>query len=289
MNKELPIPSVLKEIPTWFASIVDQSPNSVDPLQAVCFENERFQKEVADYIRPNSKLHPFQRIRLYHEQYWLRILEVLKGLYPFVSGLLGEKDFYQLVAIPYIKQHPSSHWNLDCIGDRLLNWLKIQPQLSLQPLLYQAALLDSGYNLSWFAPLHKPFSKQLSENMDFNEVAEKTLFTQPHVKLFSFDWNLLTLREDILEGKPLPSSFISNPLKSYFILYRSLDHYIHYQSLSLIEFNLLQAFYKGSNLCTACEEVLERYPQEAQNIEINIGAWFQLWSANNWLTFEKVF
>ena len=63
------------------------------------------------------------RLGIYADMYFLRLLEVLRGAFPRVREVLGDDDFAAL-ATDYLEAHPSRHPSLRHLGDGLAGFLR---------------------------------------------------------------------------------------------------------------------------------------------------------------------
>jgi hypothetical protein len=70
---------MLKELQQWFSSVI------TSPLDKPIEGAERF-------VAPSPTLEPNERMRIYNQQYFWRLLNVLHKSYPFLTRLFGYTD-----------------------------------------------------------------------------------------------------------------------------------------------------------------------------------------------------
>ena len=78
-------------------------------------------------IKPNDRMTSFERIQVYNQQYWFRILASLSEDFPGLRGLIGERKFEKL-AVAYLNECPSESFTLRNLGSRLEAWLRKHPE-----------------------------------------------------------------------------------------------------------------------------------------------------------------
>ena len=65
----------------------------------------------------------FDRLAVYSNGYFARLLEILERDYSTVKAIVGDDEFRHLVA-HYLEKHPSRHYNLIHLGKRFPKFLR---------------------------------------------------------------------------------------------------------------------------------------------------------------------
>lgn len=252
-------PAQLVSLQRWFAKTLTE----VEPP-----------KDAASYIAPSSKLTSEQRLHIYHQQYWWRLLGILHENFPALTRLFGYSDFNISIATPFLAAFPSRHWSLTKLGDRMTKWIETSYQAPDKPLILSMAELDWAYQEVFFAPA--PVSSSL-------DITTK-LRLQPHVKIFQLPFDLFAYRTALLKQPvefwtdsdfpPLPKEKIY-----FFVLYRTIHNLVYYHELSRGEGTLLHLIQSGLSIEEACDH-LENESEEAAT---SIGSWVQNWVREKWL------
>src|SRR3954463_968742 len=81
----------------------------------------------ADFIKPNPRLTSFERLEIYNQQYWYRIVSALSEDFPGLSRVLGEKKFDPMI-LAYLAENPSTTFTLRNLGSNLVDWLRKNPK-----------------------------------------------------------------------------------------------------------------------------------------------------------------
>src|SRR5882757_3030574 len=71
------------------------------------------------FIKPNDRLTSFDRLEIYNQQYWWRLLSSFGEDFRGLRAVLGERKFDRL-AIAYLESRGSTSWNLRNVGQHLL-------------------------------------------------------------------------------------------------------------------------------------------------------------------------
>lgn len=288
MSYDQKVPAQLKEIQNWFGSIIVRPIDRQNKMMPISPSGVLMEDEACRYISPSPTLKPDQRIELYNQQYWWRLLSIMQDNFPLLARLFGHTDFNEAIAEPYLVKYPPRHWSLNFLGDRLLYWIEEDYIEDDKDLVRDAALLDYSFLMSFLAS-EKP-SLNLQET-DPDEISEKPLFLQPHLFLFAFDGDMIRLRKEMLKESvehwvehDFPA--LDRTEKHYYVLYRNTYLNVNAEEIDALEFEALQLFRKGISIDAFCEWIEALEPDKAEKAEKALPAWFQRWSAHAWLTLD---
>ncbi len=254
-----------KLIQEWFGKAVRS------PLEGIPFE---LLAQSSEYIVPSPTLEPEQRIQIYNQQYWWRLLKTLQQIYPFLTGLLGHDAFNQQIAVPYLQRYQPRHWSVDSIGEFLPDWVSDFYHADNKLLAQEAVCIDWAFHQSFKA------SQGASLAVDPEGVFSTRLFLQPHVHLFRFTKNLFQMREQILKQQPLEN--LNEKRDWCFVMFRNQRNAVACNAIELAEYQLLEEFLFGSSLETLCERL------EQELVDVPLQKWIQGWIGNGLLTPENV-
>ena len=156
---------------------------------------------------PDNKQSAEDRIGIYRNGYFERLIERLSGDFSALDKLLGHKDFRVLV-VSYLMTSPPKDYSIHCLGDGLLVFLQShypkevvwQELATFELALAHSALLPAGQNFL-------PILAQLSQEQLFDQV----FAWQPSVRQLAFAsavpelWQSLTTEtelapEEAMEG-----------------------------------------------------------------------------------------
>lgn len=266
------VPQSLRLTQEWFGKIISSPLAPESKIAEKSPSGGDIGKEAALKIRPSPTLQPHERLQIYNQQYWWRMISTLQDTYPFLVRMFGYSDFNESIAIPYLIAFPSSHWSLDALGKDLPQWILDSYSASDKQLVYDASCLDLAYLSLFFKPL-LPVPSQ--------DQFDETLFLQPHCLFLQFSYDLMTFREEMVAHEP--DHWLNHPFPELkhvpqsLILYRSLKGYTTYKCLCPSEKALLQLFQKGSTVDAVCSWIEEQSPEFRKTAEQSLQQWFQDW------------
>ncbi len=271
-------PESICEMQTWFAKHIT-SPIVASDSDNIPLFAPALIGEIRKRIAPGPTLKSEERLGIYQQQYWWRLLNICQEIYPAVLRLFDYEDFNRLIAEPYLLKYPPHDWFLSHIGNDLPKWLKKYYRKSDTPLVHGLALLDLSYEKLLFADKWPPLKPETLAEVE----KKKKLFLQPFVRLFALDADLFTFRKELMQHPP--SYYQTSDLppldqcdrKKYFVLYRGQEESL-YEEISPEFFDLLTRFKKGATL-SALIPFLEEHEGLLES--------FQLMASRGWLTLSN--
>ena len=279
------IPHHLLSIQKWFASIVVRPLDRESRMLPFSPAGRPLFEEAVEFISPNRRLASDQRIQIYNQQYWWRLLTILHENFPTLTRLFGYVDFNQSMGIPFLSKYPSRHWSLSKLGDQLPLWIDEHYISEDKQLVLSAAEVDWAYQEIFFAP--KPFS--LTPSLD---LLSKKLYLQPHLKLFTLPFDLFSFRTAFLketvefwlekEFPPLPKGN-----KYFFLLYRNQNNFIDYKQVEEGQWTLLHLISGGLSIEDACDHLEGAGGKAAEEAQSSLTQWIQEWLKEKWLNTKE--
>ena len=281
LNKKIDqLPCTLQSTQEWFATIITHRMGESDTIQPYSPNGILIAEEAARYIIPSPTLQPHQRMQIYNQQYWWRLLHTLHVNFPLVTRLFGHQAFNEQIGIPYILKYPPGHWSLTLLGECLPKWIMECYQEPDQSLIYNAASLDWAFTASFIASQFPPLD--LSHLVEGNQesLLSYTFYLQSHIFLFTWEYDLMTFRGSFIKQEV--DYWVENPFPElpkgktyYFILYRNAVNNIAWREISKGELLLLEYFKKGTSIESACEFIETQEPSLYEEMEANLQKWMQ--------------
>lgn len=275
------VPTALKDLQTWFGGIIAQPLNPNGGIAALTPAKKQILEDAKSHILKSPTLEPFQRIEIYNQQYWWRLLKTLHDFFPFLVRLYGYYDFNKMIGIPYLLAHRPVHWSLNGIGTKLPEWIQRNYKKKDKQLAVDAAKLDCAFLAIFFRNKYPPMGPEDAQ-------LEKTLYLQPHVELFSFPYDLFLFRKEM--NSQSAEYWCEHPFPklkketSYFKLFLSRSSNVVWTKIDKTEYLILEQFKKGATLDTICTW-LEEQPEEIRNsAEQSLQNWFKEWTLHGILT-----
>ncbi len=262
MKYEQACPTELIEMQNWFASLITRKLSDDQHMQNFTPEGDLMCVEAKKYIIPSMTLEAHQRLELYNQQYWWRLLPLMRDDFPSLIHILSADRFDQEIAIPYLEKYPSKHWSLFLLGERLQVWLKEYYLGKDQDLLLQAARVDWLMNLALIAAA-SPFEPP-------SNIMTASLALQDHVALLSSTYPLMSIREE-------RTRCFSKEEEQAILIYRNPHLRVVWRHLSRAEYQVLTLLQKGHSLEEACEKIESIGGSLYDEVYVNIEGWLKSW------------
>lgn len=285
-------PKSLKQTQLWFAGVITQPIDSESHIPLMAPSGLPIENEACLYIRPSPTLRPAQRIEIYGQQYWWRLLNTLHEIYPLVTRLFGYHDFNQTIGIPYLTKYPPTHWSLNLLGKQLSQWVQEEYHQNDKKLILEAAELDCAFHESFLAKTLKPLAlEDLPNPEDISFLLTVPLYLQPGIRFFQFEYELFDYRREFLKEEPeywIDHDFpILKAAESPMILYQGPQGHLCWENLSVAEMMILERFKAGSKIEQACEWLQEMGEEVMEEAEQNLQHWIQNWIVRKWLSLSS--
>lgn len=184
-------PEELLKIQQWFGELISHPLNDKQKLDFSTSCRDNVVRRAAEYILPSPTLKPRERIEIYNQQYWWRLLGVLRGNFPSLVACLGEKEFDRKVGVPYLLAHPSTNWSIDRLGDALPEWLKGDDER-----INTLAHIDRAYLQSLFGE-RSPIRNDAATSQGL----QLQLRLQGHLQLLVVSHRVLEWRRSVVDAK----------------------------------------------------------------------------------------
>lgn len=283
------VPQQLKETQDWFAGIITQAIDNHSQINPIAPSGAPISEEACKYIAPSPTLKPHQRIQIYNQQYWWRLLSTLHDNFALTTRILGYYKFNTQIGEPYLKKYPPNHWSLNHLGDMLPQWIRTDYQGENKQLIQEAVDSDWGFNESFFAgELPAINVHQAAKDCNNPLLLKEPLYLQPHLHLFHFKHALFPFRDEMLKkdadewtNSELP------PLKKeknyFYVLYRNNHYNIAWVEVDEFEYRLIERFKQGATIEELCQWIEKQNDHFQQAAAENLHLWFQEWTMRQWL------
>jgi hypothetical protein len=252
---------------------------------------------VATFIKPNDRLSSFERLEIYNQQYWWRLLGIFQEDFRGLRSVVGVRKFDKL-AVEYLQAHGSTTWSLRDLGQYLVGFLEAHPELTApnSPLALDMARVEWAKVIA-FDGLALPV-------LDPQRIARTApdqlkLRLQPYITLlelrYPIDHMLKRLREkasasarasNAMSGarhgalRTLKSKPSRTPI--HLAVHRR-DFSVYYKRLDPEAYRLLVALRDGSTLADACELAFAESKLPDADAAEKVQIWFQVWMELGWL------
>ena len=268
-----------------------------ESMQEQWLDGSSMLRVAAEFIKPNKRLNSFQRLEIYNQQYWFRLLESLQDDFPALNTILGGERFDAL-AVAYLSRYPSRSYTLNQLGEHLAKFILEEPSFTdkSQKLAYETACLEWAEMVAFSAEAKPPLDQV---DLQTANPAELVLHMQPHISFLELSYALdnFLLQLDKNPHKSVESNAfiarakqlnkISRPRKqhNYLAVYK-LNDSVYYKRLTEDQFILLKSLQKGLTLTAACSELLSSLNNSsgASDLPRKLQKYFADWTELGWFS-----
>lgn len=239
---------------------------------------EIYSERVTESITTRGAREGRDRLAVYNEQYWYRLLTVLQQDFPLLAESMGLWTFNQL-ATAFLDRHPSRSPYLQDLPTGFVEFLRASPVYDI-PRLVQIADLEMAMLKAFHAPSAPPLDPARLTTGEFELLPQAALVFQPWFSLVEEDWNLMEGRAMLVDGRNKAPIFLDR--KGYWAVYRN-GHAVEWQELDRLQVNLLRRLGSGQPLGAACEEMADSLePSDAEQLSAGMSSWFAAWTRLKW-------
>jgi len=253
-------------------------------------------------VTPGPRLTPFERLELYSQGYWFRLLDVLREDFAGLRALLGRHPFEQLAAA-YLADCPPDSFDLRRVGARLEGWLANHLHYAARR---EGAALDMVRLESAEIETRDAIESPSLSAAELGELAaDPSLELQPHLRLldlaYPVDALLAETRRRTAERTPaarptaaaeggakrrarprVRRALIPQP-ENVFLAVHRYEQSIYHKRLAPEAFVLLRALQQGRTLSEAIAAAVDNAGDgKVDEIAGRLQQWFAEWAALGW-------
>ena len=281
----------LDVVQRWFQAVVSHPSGvaeGVDSNQAQ--ELIRLKRdELEKVVRSTRNFGASERLSVYANAYYARLLECLGESFPVLKYALGEETFNEF-AFGYLQAHPSRSYTLNRLGDDFARYLdETRPRRSeTEPLgpdwpdfLIDLARLEWTIGQVFDGPgLER---EDLLDSESFQVIAPEQ-WPQARLKLavcmrllqFSYPINdYYTEARRAKEGEEIP---LPEPRRQFVAISRR-QYVVRRYELSEPQYRLLESLQAGETIGQAIECAAEILDADDEELAVSLRSWFHNWAA----------
>jgi hypothetical protein len=218
---------------------------------------EQGNEPLALLVRGDERLCAEDRLDVYANAYFYRILDVLRDDFPTLAASLGESAFHDL-ATSYLAIHPSEHPSLRWIGRRLSGFLRHGSAAGgvrrSWPWAADLAALEWAMSEAFDAANAPGAQAEPLARLAPQEWGSLQLALRPDVRLLQLAWPVHTLCVAERNRRPHPAIA---PEATALCIWRREERVFH-RTLDPLEAEALGAIAGGSPFGALCEQLAEQ-------------------------------
>lgn len=288
-------PTELSVVQQWFQAVITHPEGVADGVASESAQSllPIDPANLASMITPSSKLSAAERLAVYANAYYARLIECLGEVYPLTRKSLEEEAFADLT-VDYLQHHPSRSYTLHALGRHFPEYLEnIRPERTSPDGPDWADFVRDLARFEWLiyevfdgpgTEKMVPFPAQSLLDVPVARWSELQLETAPCLRLLRTDFpiNDYFTAARLSTSEEAPSA--PEPAVSHVALTRR-DYVVRRHPLSAAQFEILTRLQAGVDLGQALQEVLAGESSENPNASAEqVRTWFGLWMREGFFT-----
>ena len=280
-------PRSLDVVQRWFQAVVTH-PEGIEG-GAASAEAQRLihlkRGELEAVIRRSRNLTAAERLSIYANAYYARLLECLASYFPVLQRALGEEVF-ESFAFEYLQRYPSKSYTLDRLGESFARFLaETRPEepaeLGWPDFLVDLALLEWNVTRVFDGPgvEHQPLlTPEALQSIPPERFGEARLAPVPCLRLLQFRFPVnayFTAMRQAAEGEDLA---VPEPAPERVALSRR-DFVVRRFALTAAQHALLEKVVAGATVGEAIAAAAAASDLDDDALASELRSWFQLWAA----------
>jgi len=214
-------------------------------------------------IGGDRRLSAVERLDIYAEMYFYRLLDCLKEDYPATLAVVGATNFHNLIT-GYLLAYPPSHPSVLYAGRHLADFLGSHPLRGEWPFIADLARLERALIEVFHAPDAPALEADELRAVAPSDWPALELRTHPALQLLALEWSIANVARAVEEG----SNWQMPERATTSVLVWRKHCRCYYREVAGIELGAIQALTGGVSLAALCERVAVAAPAEDPTVLI---------------------
>lgn len=188
------------------------------------------------------------RLGIYHEGYFLRLLEGLSRDFPAVKKLAGEEKFEEL-GCEYIRNFPSQYFSVRYMGQHFAKFLANSP--NLDPIWAEMSIFEWALENATDTKDAPTVSFEEMKSINPESWSLLTFETHPSLEILPLSYQIPPLWQHLLQNDQKPSDLNRQPNPTYWLIWR-FNRKSYFRPLDENQHWMIRAIQKGSTFSDVC-------------------------------------
>ena len=227
---------------------------------------------LAQVIAGDDRLSAEDRVDIYANMYFYRILDVLKEDFPATLAMVGDDRFHNLVT-GYLIEYPPEHFSIANAGKHFADFIDSHPIREEFSFLADLARMERALIDIFHAPDVAALDAEAMRAIAPTDWPALRLTRHPATLILELQWNVAAILRTIERGEE-PSPPAQKPTSM--LVWRSRNC-VYYREIDGAERDELEAIVAGCTFAEICEMIASASEEENPALAINqrIEAWFR--------------
>jgi hypothetical protein len=203
-----------------------------------------------ELVHGDEQLSAFDRLEIYANAYFYRLLESLGEDFPATQAILEEDNFAALVR-GYLREHPPTEPSIVYAGLYLADFLNDHPFAERWPFIADLARLERAVLDVFHAADASALGIEAMRAIPSEEWPAVKLRAHPAVEIVRSEWRVADLLDTVEHGR----EWTDPEHEEASVLVWRENALIHYRSLEPVERDALVLLSKGASFAAVCEAV----------------------------------
>ncbi len=226
-------------------------------------------------VLPSKQLNSVERLSIYGNMYFSRLIEILAEEFPTVQHLLGKEMFGKTVR-GYVARHPSTHYSLTRLGCKFPTYLAEEADdLPNREFTADVATVERAMEDVFDARRIEPIPFEDLTAIPIERWGDVRLRTTPALRLLQLDYPVNTFITAVREDRHMD---IPATEPAFVAVYRH-NYRVWRVDLDAQRFTLLTALHRGESLGSALDLCASLPETDAAGLMDAISGWFREWTS----------
>lgn len=246
--------------------------------------------ECESVIARSRNLTSVERLAIYHNAYFARLLECMRSIYPMVARTIGD-DAFDALAVGYLQSCPSQSYTLDALGDRFARFLdetrpdrdeQGQPTQQWPDFLIDLATLEWTIAQVFDGPGIEGRPTLSAEQLLAIQPGQwpgLRLLCAPCLRLLSFGFPVNEYFTQLRELAPDAEPPDIPPSEASWLALARKDFVVRRHALDRPQYELLAALTAGQTIGNAIAQFAAAAEADFDTLAAQLGEWFRTWAA----------
>lgn len=228
--------------------------------------------ELERVVKPSEQLSAVERVELYSDMYFVRLIDCLREDFPCLAWTLGDERFEKL-ARGYVTACPSTHFSLNQLGAKLASHVA-STNVKKKVFYGELAALERAVQEVFDEHASAPVGRAELEAVPQGDWPALRLVTTPALRLFAFRHPINRFYQAFKDDRR-PKAPSEAP--TWCAVYRK-DYQVWRANLSREQHALLGQLMRGATLERALEACVAEPGFDASKLT-SLGDWFREWAS----------